>query len=249
MFSRKLSVACFMFICLLINAGCASATPPAAWSLFWASSPRAAQSYTPEAAYAACARAQIPGGAAVSPAASTWLATGSHPRIGLALARLDPASQFISISVITVDPGSSRWTLTESGTLARPAVGGGVPVAQGAGHAWTLPAGTYNSLALEVPDTQPGGSAQLWVSDSNQEFVLARLYSTIQPPPAHTTVTLAGQPGWETTQGRFTIIGLILTSGIYAGLGTLIFAGTTGVQESEHLATQAATNLMDILPS
>ena len=90
---------------------------------------------------------------------------------------------------------------------------------------------------------------QLWVSANNQEFVLARLYSTIQVPAEHSNVTLAGQPGWLTTQGRFTIIGLKLTNGIYAGLGTLIFAGTTGTQQSEQLAAQAAGHLNDILPA
>jgi len=234
---------------LLVIVGCGGAAEPAPWALTWAASDSAAQSNAPEAAYAACARTQAPGGIAVAPAESTWLAAGSQPRVGLAISQLDAAAQFFALSVITIDPGSNRWQLTDGGSVTRPSAGNGVPAAQEAGKAWTLPAGSYNSIAIEVPDTPPGGSAQLWVSDSNQEFVLARFYSTIQPPVAHIDITLAGQSGWLARRGRFTIIGLKLTSGIYAGLGTLLFAGTTGVQQSERLAAQAAGDLNDILPA
>lgn len=246
MFARVSGLVCCVLVCLLMMTGCAGAAP-APWSLSWDSSPRAALVYTPEAAYLASARVQIPGGSIVEPAASTWLATGQQPRVGLALSQLDAAGRFYSVGVITIDPGSNRWMLTESGSLTRPERGKGIPAARASGRGWSLPAGTYASLALEVPDTQPGGSVQFWISDSNQQFVLARLYSTLQPPEVHTTVTLAGQPGWEATAGRFTIIALTLTSGIYAGLGTLIFAGTTGPDQSEQLAAQAASNLNDVL--
>jgi hypothetical protein len=249
MLARKLPIACLLLMCLLLFVSCGSVAEPAPWALTWAASDSAAQSNAPEAAYAACARTQAPGGVAVAPAESTWLAAGSQPRVGLAISQLDAAAQFFALSVITIDPGSNRWQLTDGGSVTRPSAGSGVPAAQEAGKAWTLPAGSYNSIAIEVPDTPPGGSAQLWVSDSNQEFVLARLYSAIQPPAAHVDITLAGQPGWQATQGRFTIIGLKLTSGIYAGLGTLLFAGTTGVQQSERLAAQAAGDLNDILPA
>lgn len=249
MLSRKLSIACVLLLVLFLLAGCSGAAEPVPWALVWASSASAAQSNAPEAAYAACARAQIPGGATVLPAKNIWLATGSQPAIGLALSQLDSAAQFFAVSVITVDPGSNRWTLTDGGSITRPASGDGAPATQEAGKAWSLPAGTYNSVTVEVPDTPPDGSVQLWISATNQEFVLARLNSTIQMPAGHISVTLAGQPGWLATQGRFTIIGLVLTSGIYAGLGTLIFAGTTGMQQSEQLAAQAAAHLNDILPA
>jgi hypothetical protein len=249
MFSRKMCIACLLFGMLLLIVGCGGAAPAAPWTLAWAASDSAAQSNAPEAAYAACARAQIPNGAVVTPATSTWLATGSQPSIGLALSQLDAAGRLFGVGVITIDPGSNRWQLTESGSLERPADGNGAPAAQEAGHAWHLPAGRYNSIALEVPDTPPGGSVQFWLSDNQQEFVLARFYSTIQPPAVSTSVTLAGQSGWLAAQGRFTIVGLRLTSGIYAGLGTLLFAGTTGTQQSEQLAAQAASDLNDILPA
>ncbi len=239
---------CFMLLLLLL-AGCAAVPESSALALAWAASISAAQSNAPDAAYVACARSQRPDGTLAVPAVNTWLATGSQPRIGLALSQLDAAGQFFGIGIITVDQGSDRWTLTDNGSLARPAPGAGVPAAQEAGKAWHLPPGTYNSLAFDVPDTQPGGSVQLWVSDHQQAFVLARLYTTLQRPAGATSVTLSGQPGWLSGQGHFTIISLNLTTGIYAGLGTLLYAGTGGVQQSEQLASQAAGDLNDILPA
>lgn len=249
MFARALSSVCLLSGILFLIVGCGSASSSTPWALTWAASNSAAQTNAPELAYAACARVQVSDGPVSAPAESTWLASGSQPRIGLALSQLDAAGQFWGIGVITIDLGANRWQLTESGSLERPSGGDGVPAAQEAGNAWHLPAGMYRSLALEVPDTPPGGSVQLWISDHQQEFVLARLYSNIQPPGGHTSVMLAGQPGWVATQGRFTVIGLRLTSGIYAGLGTLLFAGTTGIQQSEQLAAQAAGDLNDILPA
>ena len=246
MLYRKGFMACLMLVSLLVMVSCNSAASSPSWTLAWIASASAAQSNAPDVAYAACVHVQTPGGAVVSPAENTWLATGSQPRVGLALSRLDPAGQFFAISIVSIDPGANRWQLTDSGSLARPFAGNG---SQGSGNGWKLPPGTYNSIALEVPDTPPGGSVQLWLSAEHQEFVLARLYSTIQPPATSTSVMLSNQPGWLTTQGRFTIVALRLTSGIYAGLGTLIFAGTTGVQQSEQLAAQAAANLNDIFPS
>ena len=247
---RKLCVALLLVLGLLL-VGCNSNSGQP-WSLSWSPSRipgSASRVNPPEVAYASCAYAVKPDGTTLHPAKSIWLATGSNPGIGLALSQLDPAAQFYSVGVTTVDPGSNWWTLTDAGTIERPAPGSGVPAAQEGGAAWQLPAGTYSSIALEVPDTQPGGSVQLWVSDHSQEFVLARLYTTVQPPAGSTHVTLANQPGWLATHDGFTIIGLTLTSGIYQGLGTLLFAGTTSIEQSEQLATQAASDLNDLLPS
>ncbi|SRR5258707_9240831 len=249
MLSRKFWVVSLLLVCLLLLAGCGGAAEAQPWTLAWVPTTSATQSNAPEVAYAACARAQAPGGAPIAPAENTWLASGSKPRVGLALTQLDSAGQFFAVNVITIDLGANRWQLTDSGIVTRPAQGQGTPASQEAGKVWTLPVGTYHSTAIEVPDTPPDGSAQLWVSDNGQEFVLARLYSTIELPALHTNITLSGQPGWLTNSGRFTIIALNLTTGIYAGLGTLIFAGTTGVQQSQHLAAQAAADLNDILPA
>lgn len=249
MLYRKICAVCLLLIGLLVFTSCGSASSAQAWTLSWAGGPAAAQHNAPDRAYAASARTQAPGGSPQAPAENTWLATGSQPGIGLALSQLDGAGQFYAVSIISIDRGANRWQLTDSGVVARPAPGEGTPASQEAGKAWTLPAGTYNSIAIEVPDTPPGGSVQLWVSDNHQEFVLARLYSAIQPPTGARDVTLSGQPGWLATQGRFTVIGLKLTTGIYAGLGTLIFAGTTDTQQSEQLAAQAAADLNDILPA
>jgi hypothetical protein len=249
MLSRKFWAAGLLLVCLLLLAGCGGAAEAESWTLVWVPTAGATQSNAPEVAYAACVRAQAPGETPVAPAKNIWLASGSNPRVGLALTQLDSAGQFFAVNVITIDLGANRWQLTDSGIVARPAQGQGTPASQEAGKAWTLPTGTYHSTAIEVPDTPPDGSAQLWVSDNGQEFVLARLYSTIEPPALYTSVTLSGQPGWLTTSGRFTIIGLNLTTGIYAGLGTLIFAGTTDVQQSQQLAAQAAADLNDILPA
>jgi hypothetical protein len=232
---------------LLFLAGCNTVNSP--WTLVWSPSNRSLQSNPPQAAYEASAYALKPDGTMLHPAANIWLATGSHPTIGLALSQLDAAGQFFSAGVITVDAGSGWWTLTDTVEVSRPVRGGGVPAAQEGGRAWTLPPGTYSSASVDVPDTPPGGSLQLWVSDRGQEFVLARLYSTLQPPAGSTSVTLAGQPGWLVTQGDFTIIALVLDTGIYQGLGTLLFAGNVGLQQSELLVTQAAANLNDLLPA
>lgn len=247
---HKLCVALLLVLGLLL-VGCSSGSGQL-WSLSWSPARipgSASRVNPPEVAYASCAYAVKPDGTTLHPAKSIWLATGSNPEIGLALSQLDPAAQFYSVGVTTVDSGSNWWTLTDSGTVERPAPGSGVPAAQEEGAAWQLPAGTYSSITLEVPDTQPGGSVQLWVSDRGQEFALARLYTTIQPPAGYTSVTLANQPGWLTTRDGFTIIGLSLASGIYQGLGTLLFAGTTSIEQSERLATQAALDLNDLLPA
>ena len=246
MLLRKPS-ALLIILSLLFLAGCNTVNSP--WTLVWSPSHRSLRSNPPQAAYETSAYTQKPDGTMLHPAANIWLATGSHPAIGLALSQLDAAGQFFSAGVITVDPGSGWWTLTDTTLVLRPAPGGGVPADQEEGRAWTLPPGTYSSASVDVPDTPPGGSLQLWVSDRGQEFVLARLYSTLLPPVGSTRVTLAGQPGWLTSQRDFTIIVLVLKTGIYQGLGTLLFASNAGLQQSERLATQAAANLNDLLPA
>ncbi len=237
----------FIILSLLLLVGCAPAN--SSWVLTWSPSDRSLESNPSQAAYEASAYAQKPDGTLLRPAANIWLATGSRPALGLALSQLDAAGQFFAAGVITVDPSSRWWTLTDNISVSRPAPGAGVPAAQEGGRAWTLPPGTYSSASIDVPDTPPGGSLQLWVSDRGLEFVLARLYSTFQPPAGSTGVTLAGQPGWLVTQGSITVIALALTTGIYQGLGTLIFASNAGVQRSRFLATQAALDLNDLLPA
>jgi hypothetical protein len=133
--------------------------------------------------------------------------------------------------------------------VSRPAPGGGVPAARAGGKAWTLPPGTYNSASVDVPDTPPGGSLQLWVSDRGLQCVLARLYGRLQPPAGSTNVTLAGQSGWLARTGDLTIITLQLDRGAYQGLGTLLFAGNAGLLQSERLVTQAVSDLNDVLPA
>lgn len=239
--------ALLIILSLLFLVGCTTANP--SWGLTWSPSDRSLQSNPPQSAYEASACAQRPDGTLLHPAANIWLATGSRPALGLALSQLDASGQFFSAGVITVDPDSRWWTLTDNISVSRPAPGAGVPAVQEEGRAWTLPPGTYSSAAIDVPDTPPGGSLQLWISDRGQEFVLARLYSTFQPPAGSADITLAGQPGWLATQGSFTVIALVLTTGIYQGLGTLLFASNAGFQQSERLATQAASNLNDLLPA
>jgi len=247
MFCRKVSSVFLIVASLLLLAGCGVSSP--AWALVWSPSNSALQTNSPQAAYAACAYAQRPDGTLLHPAESVWLATGSNPPLGLALSQLDATGQFFSVGVISIDPGSRWWTLTDTASTDRPAPGAGVPASQEEGKAWTLPPGSYNSASIDVPDTQPGGSVQLWVSDTGQVFVLARLYTTLALPTDHTAVTLSGQPGWLSTQGRFTLIALTLEHGIYGGLGTLLFASTAAPSRSQVLAAQAAAHLNDLLPS
>lgn len=244
---RQILTIFLMLANLLLLAGCGASNP--AWALIWSPLNNAQQSNSPQAAYAQAAFAQRPDGVTLHPAESIWLATGANPPLGLALSRLDAAGQFYSIGVLSIDPGSRWWTLTDAASIDRPAPGTGVPASQEEGKAWTLPPGTYNSIAIDVPDTPPGGSVQLWLSDTNQEFVLARLYTTIAPPTEHTAVTLSGQSGWLATQGRFTLIALTLEHGIYGGLGTLLLASTAEPQQCQQLAAQAAAHLNDLLPS
>jgi len=245
MLFRKLSTP--LLLVLLFLAGCN--TGHSLWTLVWSPSNRSLQSNSPQAAYEASAYAQRPDGTTLHPAVNIWLATGDRPAIGLALSQLDASSQFFSAGVIMVDPGSRWWTLTDNISISRPVPGGGMSAAQEEGRAWTLPPGTYSSASIDVPDTPPGGSLQLWVSDRGQEFVLARLYSAFPPPAGSTGVTLAGQPGWLTTRSNFTVIALALDTGIYQGLGTLVFASNAGIQQSRLLAAQAASDLNDLLPS
>jgi len=246
MSSRKLLAP--LLVCSLLSlAGCTSGAVP--WTLVWLPSQRSLYSNPAQTAYQASAVAQRPDGTRLSLANTHWLATGSHPALGLALSQLDAAGQFFSVSVITVDPGSFWWTLTDMVTVSRPAPGGGVPAAQTSGRAWTLPPGTYHSAWVDVPDTPPGGSLQLWVSDRGLECVLVRLYDVLQPPPGSTVVTLAGQPGWLISIGDLTVIALQMESGAYQGLGTLLFASNAGLPQSEHLLTQAASDLNDVLPA
>lgn len=246
MSSRILS-ALLPVVSLLVLTSCAPVNAP--WTLSWSPSDRSLQDNPPQAAYQASAYAQRPDGTLVLPALTRWLATGSRPALGLALSQLDAAGQFFSLGVVTVDAGSGWWTLTDTVALARPAPGSGVPAARASGRAWTLPPGTYDYARVDVPDTPPGGSLQLWISDGGQEIVLAHLYSTLQPPAAATAVTLSGQPGWLAGEGNLTIIALQLAAGVDQGLGTLLFASNTGTEQSERLATQAAADLNDLLPA
>ena len=244
---RKLFPVAWLLAALLLLVGCGSVSPP--WALTWSPSQRSLQSNAPMSAFAASAYVQRPDGSNLRPAASTWLATGSSPALGLALTRLDTAGQYYTLGLVTIDPGSRWWTLTDSVTVTRPAAGEGLPSSQEERAAWTLPGGTYNSASSDVPDTPPGGSLQLWVSHSDQEFVVARLYSTLAPPAAAIAVTMAGQSGWQVTAGNFTVIALKLDHGIYSGLGSLLFASNAGLQQSQQLATAAAEDLNDLLPS
>lgn len=237
-----------LLVCSLLTlAGCTSSAVP--WTLVWSPSQRSLSSNQAQAAYQASAFAQRPDGVLRPPALSHWLATGSRPALGLALAQLDTAGQFFSLSVITIDPGSLWWTLTDQLAVSRPAPGRGIPAAQAAGRAWTLPPGTYNSASLDVPDTPPGGSLQIWLSDRGLELVLARLYDVLPPPTGSTAVTLAAQPGWLVSLGDLTVIALQMESGAYQGLGTLLFASNAGLQQSQHLVAQAAFDLNDVLPA
>jgi hypothetical protein len=245
--SSRILCTLLLLLHLLLLTACTTVAAP--WTLVWSPSNRSLQSNPPQAAYRASAYAQRPDGTLLPPALTHWLARGVQPGLGLALSQLDPSGQFFAASVITIDPGSLWWTLTDTVAVARPAPGAGVPAAQAGGRAWTLPPGTYNSAAVDVPDTPPGGSVQLWVSDRDQEFVLARLYGALPPPAGSTTVALAGQPGWWASQGDLTIIALVLVSGAYSGLGTLLFASNVGFWQSELLATQAVTDLNDLLPA
>ena len=247
MLSRKRPALFLLMVSLLFLAGCNAASP--SWELVWSPSDSSLQIHPPQDAYAASAYAQRPDGTLVRPAATTWLATGSNPALGLALSRLDASGQYFSLGVITVDTASNWWTLTDSVSVTRPAPGSGTPASQEESRAWTLPPGTYNSASTDVPDTPPGGSLQLWVSDHGQEFVGARLYSTLRPLSGATPITLADQPGWLTTQDGFTVIALNLVNGNDQDLGTLLFASNAGLQESRRLAAQAATDLNDLLPS
>lgn len=238
---------------LLLLAGCGGSNAP--WTLIWRSIPLNDQNNPPSTAFMASAYAQRPDGSQVLPAASTWLATGANPKFGLALSQLDPAGQFFTLAVLSIDGGSNRWTITESAPLTKPARGSGIPASQMNSNAWTLPSGTYNTTQTSIADTPPGGSAQLWLSDTNQELVLAHIYTTLQAPAAHSAIAINGQPGWMATQGKFTIIAIkILPQRQGLGqskddLGTLLLASTTNPQKSQLLATQAATHLNDLLPS
>ncbi len=244
---RKLSALFLLLLSLLLLAGCGSTSP--SWALVWSPSNRSLQNNPPQKAYEDSAYAQKPDGTRAQPAANIWLATGSNPGLGLALSQLDSSGQYFSLGVIKVDTASNWWTLTDNVVVARPASGAGVPASQEESRAWTLPPGTYSSASIDVPDTPPGGSLQLWVSDHQQEFVVARLYSTLRPLAGSSRIMLAGQPGWLSAQGNFTVISLSLVNGNNQGLGTLLFASNAGVQESEHLAAQAASDLNDLLPS
>jgi hypothetical protein len=242
-------ILCTLLLLLQLLWLTACTTVAAPWTLSWSPSKRSLYSNPPQAAYQASAYAQRPDGALLPPAFTHWLASGVRPGLGLALSQLDPPGQFFAAGVVTVDPGSLWWTLTDTLAVTRPAPGAGVPAVQAAGRAWRLPPGTYNSAAVDVPDTPPGGSVQLWVSDRGQVFVLARLYASLQSPADATGVTLAGQPGWRASQGDLTTIALVLVSGAYRGLGTLLFASNVGLRQSELLATQAVMDLNDLLPA
>lgn len=237
-------------LCLLLLAGCDASSPP--WELVWVSSHDLLQNTSPQTAYTTGAHARKPDGSQTTPAANIWLATGTTPKFGLALSQLDPTGQFFAISALSIDAGSNRWTITESASLTRPAPGDGVPAAQEYSKGWTLPAGTYESIAISIADTPPGGSAQLWISDTNQQLVLAHLYTTLQPPAGATPITLNHLPGWFTTEGSFTLIALPLglaTDQSNADLGMLLFAGTTNLAQSQRLIVQATAHLNDLLPS
>lgn len=242
MMSRKLFVL-LLVLSPLVLAGCNPVASP--WTLVWSPSNRSLQSNSPQAAYQTSAYAQRPDGTLLPPAVNNWLTTGTRPALGLALSQLDAAGQFFAAGVITVDPGSGWWTLTDMVAVSRPARGSGVPAARAGGRAWTLPAGTYSSASVDVPDTPPGGSLQLWVSDRGQEFVLALLYGMLQPSARSTSIILSGQPGWLAAQGSLTIIALRLES----GPGSLLFASNAGRQQSERLAAEAAADLNDLLPA
>jgi hypothetical protein len=246
MYYRKLSLWLLLLTSLsFLLVGCNAANP--SWSVVWQPTVQSAhESNPPELAYDACAYVQRPDGTIVHPIANTWLVTGTQPDFGLAVSQLDPADQFIAISVLSIDSGANWWTITGNSTVARPTAESGVPAAQEYSNAWTLPAGRYNTAIRQIPDTPPGGSVQIWFSNTGQILVLAHIYTAIQHPSTPVTaVNVHGYPGWLTTQGGFTRIALSLND----DLGTLFFASTTSPQQSQSLLAQATTNLNNILPS
>jgi hypothetical protein len=232
---------------LLVLAGCsitnnqfphaqtaASADRP--WTLTWRASEASQQNHTPEVAFSGCAYAQQPDGTLSQPAKVTWLATS--PTYGLTLIHLDSASQYVAIGVLRIDAANHQWILAESFSEKRPTAGNGIPSSRE--NAWTLPQGTYQSASFDARTTE-GSVMRLWLSDTQQEFVLAHLRQTIKPPSSATSLTIDGKSGWLSTQGGITIIAVNLSDGM------LVFAGTTSPEASKKLVGQAMAHLGELL--
>lgn len=248
---KKVSIMFSLLLCLalLVLAGCdtgnrrTNMSPPLtstnrSWTLIW-SSTNAQQSPSPEAAFAACAQAQSPDGSLAKPASTMWLASTSN--FALVLVHLDPAGQYVGVGMMSIDPIHHQWIIEQSFSIGRPLSGNGISAPQ-QDSGWTLPVGTYMSVGSNIASTTPQGSIRLWVSDSQQEFVLAHVYISVKRPSTKTTnIVINGRHGWALTQAGITKIVLEMDQ------GTLIFAGTTPLLQSQQMVTQALAHLSNLL--
>jgi hypothetical protein len=242
----------FMCISLLGLTGCNIGTtstpvpPPSTgsasrpWILVWSAPPaNTQQSTSPEEVFAACAQARRPDGSLSKPTSTVWLATSSN--FALVLVHLDPVGRDVTVGMMGIDPLKHQWVIEQAFSISRPPSGNGIPAAQ-QDRGWTLPAGNYRSAGSNIADTTPQGEVRLWLSDTQQELVLAHVYAPVKRPSTKTTsVVLNGQHGWAVTQQGITEIVVGMDQ------GTLVFAGTTSLSQSQQMVTQALAHLDTLL--
>jgi hypothetical protein len=246
---KKVSIMFCLFMCmsLLVLIGCntgntsSHVSPPPTgsasrpWILVWSPpSANVQHSNSPAEVFAACAQARRPNGTLSKPASTVWLATSSN--FALVLVHLDPAERDVAVGMMGIDPLKHQWRIKQAFSISRPPSGNGISAAQ-QDRGWTLPAGNYRSAESNIASTTPQGEVRLWLSDTQQELVLAHVYSPVKRPSTKTTsVVLNGRHGWAVTQQGITEIVVGMAQ------GTLIFAGTTSRSQSQHMVTQALTH-------
>jgi hypothetical protein len=254
--NNKSSILFWLLICmsLLALSGCSSGTDNShsnvslaptsnvsrPWMLIW--SPSLAdvrQNSSPQAAFAAYAQVRRSDGTLSKPASTVWLATSSN--FALVLVHLDSAGRDVAMGMMGVDPVTHQWILAQAFSISRPASGTGIPAVQ-QDHGWTLPAGNYRSAESNIAATTPPGEVRLWLSDTQQEFVLAYVYAPVNRPSIGTTnIEINGLHGWAVTQQGITEIVVGIEQ------GTLVFAGTTSLPQSQQMVIQALAHLDTLL--
>lgn len=209
------------------------------WILVWSPSAQAQQNNSPETAFAACVHVKRPDGSLLKPASAVWLAT--NPTFALVLVHLDAAGRNVDLGVMDIDPLDHQWILRQSFSPDRPTAGHGISAKQ-QDREWILPPGNYASAETNIADTATQGSMRLWLSDTQQEFALARVYTFVMRPPTQTmSVVVNGHHGWSVTQQGITEVVVEMDQ------GTLIFAGTTSPVQSQRMVAQALDHLDNLL--
>lgn len=238
----------------LALAGCGAPTntvasyPPP--RLFIWSTAAATNSATPQQAFAAGMRFDLCHPVAARSVTVTWLA--ASPTYGVAWVVADcrnntqdprPVESLFLVRNDTQDGAAcDHWTADNAGYSVKPPTGPLPTEAQAQTPPWlSLPVDTYQALPTGTA-AHPVSSVKSWLS-ATQVFITGRFEGIATRPAGATSVSVAGRPGWLTTEHEMASVVIPLANG-----WTFFFSGMSGASETQTLAGETLGHLDETLP-